>query len=89
MNSFTFVALNRVTGQSCQLDSTLFELSNQLLNPSEFSGTDRGKVSGMAEHNGPRVSNPFVKVHFTFGGVGGEVRDDVTKLDVRHFGKKM
>ena len=83
------MAFDRVTRQSSQLDATLFELSNQLLYPAKFRGTNRCKVSRMAEQNGPGVTNPFVKVHLTLSGVSSEVGDGVTEFNVGHVGKEV
>ena len=83
----TFVTFHRVTWQSCQLDSTLLELSRQFLHSSKFSSADRCVISRVAEQHGPRVTDPFMKVDFTVSGISIKVWHNVTKFQVRHFGR--
>lgn len=75
------VAVDGVCGQANELNTALCEFGLELGEGAEFGGADWGVVFGMGEEDDPVVTDEFVEVDGTAGGVGLEVGGDGAKAE--------
>lgn len=72
--------LDRIHAEGSHQTVHLLQLIVLESKPSNLRGTNRGKVGGMTEEDGPLALLPFVEgVKATVRGVHGEVGDDVAQ----------
>ena len=60
--------------QADDLGISFGELGLQTSHVSELGGADRREIFRMREQDCPTVTDPFVKIEVTLGGLGGEIR---------------
>jgi len=68
-----FVGLDRVGGQTDELDAPLCKLGLELGERTQLGGADRGKIIRVREKDDPVVANELMEVNWAVGGLGLEV----------------
>ena len=66
--------LDRVDRETDDLDATLVELRLDLGHVAELGRADRREVLRVREQHAPGIADPVVKLDFSFGGLGLEIR---------------
>jgi hypothetical protein len=55
------VLFNTINGNTHNFGAAFFPFVSKLRNSTEFGGTNRGKIFGVREKNGPLIANPIVQ----------------------------
>lgn len=77
------MAVNGVGGEADQFYSTLGELRFELGESAEFGGAHGGVILRMGEENDPLITDEFMKIDWSIGGVGFEVGSLATKTQTK------
>lgn len=62
------------THQTNHLHAALLKLILQFRKGTKLGGADGGEIGGVGEEYGPAIANELMKINFTLGGQGLEVR---------------
>ena len=77
------VAVDGVDREADDLGSALRELVLESGDGTEFGGADGSEVLGVRKENGPSVTDPFMEVNRSLGGLSGEIGGNVINAE-RH-----
>src|SRR6185369_9070055 len=67
------VAFDRIDAQSDYFSVALRKFGGKLCHVPEFSRANRGEIFWMGEQYAPSISEPFMKIDITLGGLCHEV----------------